>query len=65
LAELSSRQRRCLAAHSISIMFIDGSWKGSEQEFLELAIERMRIVQFDSDRLLKGLHTLLNVNVFS
>ena len=65
LAELSSRQRRCLAAHSISIMFIDGSWKGSEQEFLELAIERMRIVQFDSDRLLKGLHTLFNVNVFS
>ena len=40
-------------SHSISIMFIDGSWKGSEQEFLELAIERMRenIVQFDSDRL--------------
>ena len=65
LAELSSRQRRCLAAHSISIMFIDGSWKGSEQEFLELAIERVRIVQFDSDRLLKGLHTLFNVNVFS
>ena len=64
LAELSSRQRRCLAAHSISIMFIDGSWKGSEQEFLELAIERMRIVQFDSDRLLKGLHTLFNVSVF-
>ena len=46
-------------------MFIDGSWKGSEQEFLELAIERMRIVQFDSDRLLKGLYTLFNVNVFS
>jgi hypothetical protein len=64
LAELSSRQRRCLAAHSIGIMFIDGSWKGSEQEFLDLAMERMRIVQFDSDRLLKGLHTLFNVNVF-
>ena len=35
-------------------MFIDGSWKGSEQEFLDLTMERMRIVQFDSDRLLKG-----------
>ena len=64
LGELSSRQRRCLAAHAIGIMFIDGTWKGSEQEFLELAIERMRIVQFDSDRLLKGLHTLFNVSVF-
>ena len=64
LAELSSRQRRCLAAHAIGIMFIDGNWKGSEQEFLELTIERMRLVQIDRDRLLKGLHALFNVSVF-
>ena len=64
LESLSSRQRRCLAAHVISIMFIDGSWKGSEQEFLELTTKRMHLVQLDLDRLLKGLHSLFNVSVF-
>lgn len=64
LAVFSSRQRRCLAAHAIGIMFIDGSWKGSEQEFLEFTVQRLRLAQFDRDRLLKGLHALFNVSVF-
>jgi len=64
LGSFSGRQRRCLAAHAIGIMFIDGSWKGSEQEFLELTTKRMRLMQLDLDRLMKGLHSLFNVSVF-
>ena len=35
-AALNNRQKRCYAAHTIAIMFIDGKWKGSEQEFMNL-----------------------------
>lgn len=51
--------------HTIAIMFIDGLWKGGEQEFMELAAKRLLIVQFDVARLLKGLFTLFNVRVFA
>ena len=51
--------------HAIGIMFIDGLWKGIEQEFMELAAKRLLIVQFDVARLLKGLFTLFNVRVFA
>tara|TARA_A100001037_G_scaffold242561_1_gene223036 strand:- start:262 stop:432 length:171 start_codon:yes stop_codon:yes gene_type:complete len=51
--------------HAIAIMFIEGLWKGAEQEFMELAAKRLLIVQFDVARLLKGLFTLFNVRVFA
>ena len=63
LAGFNKRQKRCFAAHAIGIMFIDGLWKGAEQEFMELAAKRLLIVQFDVARLLKGLFTLFNVRV--
>jgi len=65
LAGFNNRQKRCFAAHAIAIMFIDGLWKGTEQEFMDLAAKRLLIVQFDVARLLKGLFTLFNVSVFS
>tara|TARA_B100001939_G_C16892895_1_gene596264 strand:- start:497 stop:1213 length:717 start_codon:yes stop_codon:yes gene_type:complete len=65
LGDFSGRQRRCLAAHVVAIMFIDGEWKGSEQEFLEIAERRMKLVQFDKERIMKGIFTLFNVSVFS
>lgn len=65
LAGFNNRQKRCFAAHAIAIMFIDGLWKGTEQEFMELAAKRLLIVQFDVARLLKGLFTLFNVRVFA
>ena len=65
LAGFNNRQKRCFAAHPIAIMFIDGLWKGTEQEFMELAAKRLLIVQFDVARLLKGLFTLFNVRVFA
>lgn len=65
LAGFNHRQKRCFAAHAIAIMFIDGLWKGTEQEFMDRATKRLLIVQFDVARLLKGLYTLFNVRVFS
>ena len=65
LAGFNNRQKRCFAAHAIAIMFIDGLWKGTEQEFMDLAAKRLLIVQFDLARLLKGLFTLFNVRVFA
>ena len=65
LADLSTRQRRCLAAHSINMMFVDGEWTGSEQEYFELASKRMRLSRFEEDRLMKGLWTLQNLGVFT
>lgn len=64
LAKFTGRQRRCLATHVTAIMFIDGEWKGSEQEFLEIAERRMKMVQFDKERIMKGIFTLFNVSVF-
>ena len=65
LAGFNNRQKRCFAAHAIAIIFIDGLWKGTKQEFMELAAKRLLIVQFDVARLLKGLFTLFNVRVFA
>jgi len=65
LSGFNNRQKRCFAAHAIAIMFIDGLWKGTEQEFMDLAAKRLLIVQFDVARLLKRLFTLLNVRVFA
>ena len=47
LAGFNNRQKRCFAAHAIAIIFIDGLWKGTKQEFMELAAKRLLIVQFD------------------
>ena len=65
LATLNNRQKKIYAAHAIAIMFIDGQWKGTEQEFMDMVAKRMLIVQFDLQRLLKGLYTLFNVRVFA
>ena len=65
LADFSTRQRRCLAAHSINMMFVDGEWTDSEQEYFELASKRMRLSRFEEDRLMKGLWTLHNLSVFT
>ena len=65
LADFNTRQRRCLAAHSINLMFVDGEWSGSEQEYFELATKKMRLSQFEEDRLMKGLWTLQNLSVFA
>ena len=65
LSSFNNSQKRCFGSHAISIMFIDGQWKGSEQEFLDAVTKRMLIVQFDVKRLMKGLHTLLNISVFA
>ena len=65
VARLSSRQKRCLTAHAIGIMLIDGDYKGTEQELLESLSEKMSLAQFDQDRLLKGLHALHNVSVLA
>tara|TARA_Y100001968_G_scaffold332809_1_gene392425 strand:+ start:2002 stop:2724 length:723 start_codon:yes stop_codon:yes gene_type:complete len=64
-ADLDIRQRGCLAAHSINLMLIDGEWAGSEQQYFELATEKMRLSRFEEERLLKGLWALHNLSVFA
>jgi hypothetical protein len=65
LSDFNTRQRRCLAAHSISMMFVDGEWNGSEQEYFAIAAKKMRLSQFEEERLIKGLWTLHNLSVFA
>ena len=65
LARFNNRQKKCLAAHAISIMLIDGDWKGSEQEALEKLTNQMHLGQIDAEKLLKGIHALYTVNVFA
>jgi len=65
LADFDIRQRRCLAAHSINLMFVDGEWSGSEQEYFAIAAKKMRLSQFEEERLMKGLWTLQNLSIFA
>ena len=65
LSDFNTRQRRCLAAHSINMMFVDGEWNGSEQEYFAIAAKKMRLSQFEEERLMKGLWTLHNLSVFA
>ncbi len=65
VARLSSRQKRCLTAHAIGMMLIDGDYTGTEQELLESLSEQMSLTQYDQDRLLKGLYALYNVSVLA
>ena len=65
VARLSSRQKRCLTAHAIGMMLIDGDYTGTEQELLESLSDKMSLAQFDQDRLLKGLYALYNVSVLA
>jgi hypothetical protein len=65
VARLSSRQKRCLTAHAIGMMLIDGDYKGTERELLESLSDQMSLAQRDQDRLLKGLYALYNVSVLS
>ena len=65
LAGLNSRQKKCLAAHALSIMLIDGDWKGSEQEMMEKLNDQMHLSRFDAEKLMKGIHSLYNVSVFA
>ena len=65
LARFSSRQKKCLAAHALSIMLIDGDWKGSEQEMMEKLNDQMHLSRFDAEKLMKGIHSLYNVSVFA
>ena len=63
VARLSSRQKRCLTAHAIGMMLIDGHYKGTEAELLEALADQMSLAQCDQERLLKGMYTLYNVSV--
>jgi hypothetical protein len=65
LARFSSRQKRCLAAHAIAIMLIDGDWKGTEQGVLENLMDQMHLYRFDAEKLMKGIHALYHVAVFA
>ncbi len=65
LARFSGRQKRCLAAHGISIMLIDGDWKGTEQEALEKLNDQMHLSRFDAEKMMKGIHGLYHVAVFA
>jgi len=65
VARLSTRQKRCLTAHAIGMMLIDGQYKGTEQEILEALADQMSMAQNDQDRLLKGLFALYNVSVLA
>ena len=65
VARLSSRQKRCLTAHAIGMMLIDGDYKGTERELLESLSDQMLLAQYDQDRLLKGLYALYNVSVLA
>ena len=65
LARFSSRQKKCLAAHALSIMLIDGDWKGSEQNVMDNLLELMHLAKRDAEILMKGIHSLYNVSVFA
>ena len=65
LARFNTRQKKCLAAHAISIMLIDGDWKGSEQDVLDNLSNQMQLATCDAEKLLKGVHALYNVRVFA
>ena len=65
LARLNSRQKKCLAAHALSIMLIDGDWKGSEQNVMDSLLELMNLAKRDAEILMKGIHALYNVSVFA
>ena len=65
LARFSSRQKRCLAAHAIAIMLIDGDWKGTEQGVLENLTGQMHLYRFDAEKLMKVIHALYHVAVFA
>jgi hypothetical protein len=65
LARFSNRQKKCLAAHALSIMLIDGDWKGSEQNVMDNLLELMHLAKFDAEKLMKGIHSLYNVSVFA
>ena len=65
LARFSSRQKRCLAAHAIAIMLIDGDWKGTEQGVLENLMNQMHLSRFDAEKLMKGIHALYHVGAFA
>ena len=65
LARLNSRQKKCLAAHAVSVMMIDGNWKGSEQDMLENLSRQMELKTSEGEKLLKGIHALYNVRVFA
>ena len=65
LARFSSRQKKCLAAHALSIMLIDGDWKGSEQNVMDNLLELMHLAKRDAEKLMKGIHSLYNVSVFA
>jgi uncharacterized tellurite resistance protein B-like protein len=65
VARLSTRQKRCLTAHAIGMMLIDGDYKGTERELLESLSDQMSLAQYDQDRLLKGLYALYNVSVLA
>ena len=65
LSNFNTRQRKCLAAHSINMMFVDGEWSSSEQEYFAIAAKKMRLSQFEEERLMKGLWTLHNLSVFA
>ena len=65
LARFSSRQKKCLAAHALSIMLIDGDWKGAEQNVMDNLLELMQLTKRDAEILMKGIHSLYNVSVFA
>ena len=65
LAGLNSRQKKCLAAHAVSVMLIDGDWKGSEQDVLDNLSNQMELKKSEAEKLLKGVHTLYNVRAFA
>ena len=65
LARFNNRQKKCLAAHALSIMLIDGDWKGSEQNVMDNLLELMHLAKRDAEILMKGIHSLYNVSVFA
>jgi hypothetical protein len=65
IARMSTRQKRCLTAHAIGMMLIDGQYKGTEAGLLEALTGQMSLAQYDQDRLLKGLYALYNVSVLA
>ena len=65
LGKFNSRQKKCLAAHAISIMLIDGDWKASEQKALDILSSQMDLSDIDAEKLLKGIYTLFNLSVFA
>ena len=43
-------------------MFVDGEWNGSEQEYFVIAAKKMRLSQFEEERLIKPAITLAKNN---